>query len=162
MKKLTALLLTLTAVLSLAACGGRQGDFDEKAPDLNQYYEDFMSTLGADNEPAMMDLEGEMIAGYYPGLEGYETNQAVLKVAAITMVPFEFALVELKNESDAEAVAAIFQERIDSQVNGGAFYPASIEAWQKASVITHGRVVALISADASQDAAMEAFNNLFA
>ena len=47
-------------------------------------------------------------------------------------------------------------------MNGGAFYPASIEAWQKASVITHGRVVALISADASQDAAMEAFNNLFA
>ena len=39
MKKLTALLLTLTAVLSLAACGGRQGDFDEKAPDLNQYYQ---------------------------------------------------------------------------------------------------------------------------
>lgn len=54
------------------------------------------------------------------------------------------------------------RKRIDSQVNGGAFYPASIEAWQKASVITHGRVVALISADASQDAAMEAFNNLFA
>lgn len=162
MKRILTALLALACLLAMAACGNQGGESTESIPDLAKYYEDFMSTLGADNEPAMMDLEGEMIAGYYPGLEGYETNQAVLKVAAITMVPFEFALVELKNESDAEAVAAIFQERIDSQVNGGAFYPMSIEAWQKASVITHGRVVALISADTSQDAAVEAFNNLFA
>ena len=86
MKKLTALLLTLTAVLSLAACGGRQGDFDEKAPDLNQYYEDFMSTLGADNTPAMMDLEGEFLETFYPGLSGFKTKQLVVKAAAISSV----------------------------------------------------------------------------
>ena len=78
MKKLTALLLTLTAVLSLAACGGRQGDFDEKAPDLNQYYEDFMSTLGADNTPAMMDVEAEALDSLYQGLSAYKTVQSVV------------------------------------------------------------------------------------
>ena len=162
MKKLTALLLTLTAVLSLAACGGRQGAFDEKAPDLNQYSEDFMSTLGADNTPAMMDLEGEFLETFYPGLSGFKTKQLVVKAAAISSVPFEFALVELENAADVQKAEEIFQARIDAQVQGGAFYPETIEGWKKAQVITKGSVVALISAGDSQSSAVEAFEKLFA
>lgn len=162
MKKLIALLLTLTAVLSLAACGGRQGDFDAKAPDLNQYYEDFMSTLGADNTPAMMDLEGEFLETFYPGLSGFKTKQLVVKAAAISSVPFEFALVELENAADVQKAEEIFQARIDAQVQGGAFYPETIEGWKKAQVITKGSVVALISAGDSQSSAVEAFEKLFA
>ena len=162
MKKLIALLLTLTAVLSLAACGGRQGDFDAKAPDLNQYYEDFMATLGADNTPAMMDLEGEFLEAYYPGLSGFKTKQLVVKAAAISSVPFEFALVELENAADVQKAEELFQARIDAQVQGGAFYPETIEGWKKAQVITKGSVVALISAGDSQSSAVEAFEKLFA
>ena len=154
MKKFITILLALTLALSLAACGGREGDFDEKVPDLNQYYEDFMATLGADNTPAMMDLEGEF-------LEEYGVKQSVLKAAAITSVPYEFALVELEKESDAKAVADLFQARIDSQVQGGAFYPETIESWKKAQVLTKGRVVALISAGGEQEAAVSAFEKLF-
>ena len=162
MKKLTALLLTLTAVLSLAACGGRQGDFDEKAPDLNQYYEDFMASLGADNQPAMGDVEGEQLAAVYPGLESYAAEQAVLKMAMISAVAFEFALVELENEADAKAVADIFQARIDYQIENGAFYPMTLEGWEQAEIVTQGNVVALIVAQGSQDQAVDAFNALFA
>lgn len=162
MKKLIALLLTLTAVLSLAACGGRQGDFDAKAPDLNQYYEDFMSTLGADNTPAMMDLEGEFLEAFYPGLSDCKTKQLVVKAAAISAVPFEFALVELENAADVQKAEELFQARIDAQVQGGAFYPETIEGWKKAQVITKGSVVALISAGDSQSSAVEAFEKLFA
>ena len=54
--------------------------------------------------------------------------------------------MELEKESDAKAVADLFQARIDSQVQGGAFYPETIESWKKAQVLTKGRVVALISA----------------
>ena len=162
MKKLFVLLLTLTAVLSLAACGGREGDFDEKVPDLNQYYEDFMSTLGADNTPAMMDLEGEFLDAFYPGLSGLKTRQLVVKAAAISSVPFEFALVELENAADVQKAEEIFQARIDAQVQGGAFYPETIEGWKKAQVITKGSVVALISAGDSQSSAVEAFEKLFA
>ncbi len=161
MKKFITILLTLTLALSLAACGGREGDFDEKVPDLNQYYEDFMATLGADNTPAMMDLEGEFLEAYYPGLGEYGAKQSVLKAAAITSVPYEFALVELEKESDAKAVADLFQARIDSQVQGGAFYPETIESWKKAQVLTKGRVVALISAGGEQEAAVSAFEKLF-
>ena len=120
-----------------------------------------MATLGADNTPAMMDLEGEFLEAYYPGLGEYGAKQSVLKAAAITSVPYEFALVELEKESDAKAVADLFQARIDSQVQGGAFYPETIESWKKAQVLTKGRVVALISAGGEQEAAVSAFEKLF-
>ena len=162
MKKFITILLALTLALSLAACGGREGDFDEKVPDLNQYYEDFMATLGADNTPAMMDLEGEFLETFYPGLSGFKTRQLVVKAAAISSVPFEFALVELENAADVQKAEEIFQARIDAQVQGGAFYPETIEGWKKAQVITKGSVVALISAGDSQSSAVEAFEKLFA
>lgn len=162
MKKLFAALLALTCALALAACGGRDGGFDDKAPDLSQYYEDFMSTLGADNTPAMMDLEGEFLEGVYPGLSDYAAKQAVVKTAAISSVPYEFALVELEKASDAKAVADIFQARVDMQVQGGAFYPETIAGWEKAQVLTHGKVVALIVAGGEQEDAVAAFEKLFA
>ena len=155
--------LSLVCVLALAACGGGGKDGGTvEAPDLNQYYEDFMATLGEDNTPAMMDLEAEQIASYYPGLETYGAKQLVLKAAAITAVPYEFALVELTDEANAQAVADIFQARIDYQIENGAFYPMTLEGWEQAEIVTQGNVVALIVAQGSQDQAVDAFNALFA
>ena len=57
-------------------------------------------------------------------LENYATKQAVLKTAAITSVPCEFALVELEDAASAQAVAEIFQARIDAQINGGSPRPS--------------------------------------
>lgn len=162
-RRFFAMFLSLVCVLALAACGGGGKDGGTvEAPDLNQYYEDFMSTLGADNTPAMMDLEGEFLETFYPGLSGFKTRQLVVKAAAISSVPFEFALVELENAADVQKAEEIFQARIDAQVQGGAFYPETIEGWKKAQVITKGSVVALISAGDSQSSAVEAFEKLFA
>ena len=103
MKKLTSILLSMTLILTLAACGGGgNGGQNKEAPDLNKYYEDFMASLGADNQPAMGDVEGEQLAAVYPGLENYAAKQSVLKMAMISAVAFEFALVELENEADAK------------------------------------------------------------
>ena len=163
MKKFFAAILAMSLVLLLAACGGKGGEgTGAKSVDLNQYYEDYMATLGEDNAPAMMDVEGEVLDSLYPGLSGYKTTQAVFKTAAISAVAYEFALVELEKASDAEQVATIFQERINSQVGGGAFYPQTIADWENAKVAVHGNVVALIVAGGDQDRAVEAFENLFA
>lgn len=162
MKKIFAALLTLALVLSLAACGKKEGgEALQKAPDLNQYFEDFMSSLGEGNAPAMMDLEGQFLDAAYPGLGEYQTEQCVVKAAAISSVPFEFALVELESEADAKAAAEIFQARIDSQIAGGAFYPDTIAGWEKAQVIIQGNVAALICAGTEQNAAVDAFTALF-
>ena len=59
-------------------------------------------------------------------------------------------------------MADILQARVDAQVSGGAFYPETTAAWEKAQVITRGNVVALICAGEAQDQAVEAFNALFA
>lgn len=164
MKRLTALFLSLTLLLTLAACGGGGGNAgqNKEAPDLNKYYEDFMASLGADNQPAMMDVETDLTGQVYPGLESIPTRQAVLKMAAITAVPCEFVLLETESEADARAAADILQTRVDAQVNGGAFYPETTAAWEKAQIITKGNVVALICAGEEQDRAVEAFNALFA
>ena len=163
MKKLVSFLLSVTLLLALAACGKGGNDTQvREAPDLNRYYEDFMATLEEDNTPAMMDVEADLVPQYYPGLENIQTKQAVLKTALIAMVAYEFALVEVENAADAQTAADIFQARIDYQIETGAFYPMTLESWEKAEVITQGNVVALICAGDDQAQAVEAFNRLFA
>ncbi len=166
MKKIVSLLLLLSLTLSLAACGGNQGQPDQsqqkEAPDLAKYYEDFMSTLAEDNTPAMGDVEGDAVEQMYPGLGALETKQLVIKTAMISSVAFEFALVEVANASDVQAAKDILQARIDYQIEAGAFYPATVESWEKAQIITQGNVVALICASNEQSQAADAFNALFA
>ena len=166
MKKILSAILAMSLVLLLAACGskggGGTGNDGAKSVDLNQYYEDFMASLGADNTPAMMDVEAEALDSLYQGLSAYKTAQSVIKLAAMNSVVYEFALLECEKEEDVEAVKGILQTRIDNQVSGGAFYPETIEGWQKAELIVNGNVVALIVAGTEQARAVEAFEKLFA
>jgi len=162
MKRLMSILLSTALLLTLAACGGKNDAPTQEAPDLNQYYEDHMASLGEENTPAMMDVDADLIPQIYPGLENYELKQSVLKTAMISSVAYEFALVELEDASKVQEVADIFQARIDYQIETGAFYPATVESWEKAKVITQGNVVALICVGDEQDRAVEEFNKLFA
>ena len=110
----------------------------------------------------LMAIEGDMLESAYPGLSDYTLKQSVLQMAGISAVAFEMALVETESEEDAQAVEEIFQARVDSQIQGGAMYPATIEAWENASVLVEGCVVALIVAGEDQTAAVDAFTALFA
>ena len=152
MKKLTAMFLALTMVLALAACGEKA----QEAPDLNIVYEDFIASL--DEAPMMMDVTDDVVETFYPGLGGVSLKQSVLVTAAISAVAYEIAMVECADSADVETVRDIFQARIDSQVEGGAMYPATAEAWEGAEILTSGNVVALIVAGQDQDAAVSAFN----
>lgn len=158
MKKLLALALALTLLLALTACGKKNAE----APDLAAYYADFEASLGEDNTPMVIDANEEgFVDQFYPGLSDYSFKQSVIKLAAMNSVVYEFALLECEKEEDVEAVKGILQTRIDNQVSGGAFYPETIEGWQKAELIVNGNVVALIVAGGSQADAVTAFNALF-
>ena len=149
MKKLTAMFLALTMVLALAACGEKA----QEAPDLNIVYEDFIASL--DEAPMMMDVTDDVVETFYPGLSSISLKQSVLVTAAISAVAYEVAMVECADSADVETVQGIFQARIDSQVDGGAMYPATVEAWEGAEILTSGNVVALIVAGQDQAAAVE-------
>lgn len=154
-KRVFAALLAACLVLSLAACGGGSGS----APDLQAFYDGYMASLPEDSRPAMTNVNDDpsYVDAFYPGLSDYELKQSVLQMATVSAVAYEFALVECAGESDVEAVKGILQSRIDSQIDGGAFYPETTEAWQKADLIVNGSVVALIVAGEDQADAVAAF-----
>ena len=159
MKKLISAILALTMVLALAACGGKTA---AEAPDLTQFYQDFMASLGEDNTPMMMPADPDTLEAFYPGLGAIAVKQSVVELAAMSAVAFEFALIEVENAEDVEAVKTILEARKAYQVDGGAWYPETIASWEKAEIIVNGNVVALIAAGEQQADAVAAFNALFA
>ena len=130
--------------------------------DLNAFY---LSQLEAyrENFPATMNLceSTEMLEGFYPGLSAISTRQMMVYQPMISAAVCEIALVEVTNSADVDAVKAILQARIDAQVDGGAWYPESIEGWKNNSrVVSNGSCVMMI-AYSECDAVVSAFNGLF-
>ena len=130
--------------------------------DLNAFYLSLMDTYG-ENFPATMNLceAVEMLDGFYPGLSGIDTKQMMIYQPMMGAVVCEIALVEVTNSADVDAVKEILQARIDTQVDGGAWYPESIEGWKNNSrIVVNGNCVMMI-AYSECDAVVDAFNGLF-
>ena len=121
-----------------------------------------MASLGEENAPFMMPGDPDMLAAFYTGLSDIATKQCVVQMATMSAVAFEFALVECENAEDVEAVKAILEARKTAQVDGGAWYPETIAAWEKAEIVVNGNCVALIVAGEQTADAVAAFNALFA
>ena len=162
MKKLFALILTLTLVFALAACGSKPAEnkpAEIKSADLKAFYE---STFVNENMPMMGVMEGEMLDAFYAGLSELDLKQCIVAMPMISAVAAEVALVEVNNSADLEKVQEIFKARIQSQIDGGAFYPATIEAWEKsAEIVVNNNTVMLICLE-TKDEVVEKFNALFA
>ena len=106
-------------------------------------------------------VEFGMHADLYPGVTDINTKQLVIYQPMMGAVVCEIALAEVADAADVEAIKNIFQSRIDTQVDGGAWYPASIEGWQNNSrIVTNGNFVMMIAWNYC-DEAVSAFNGLF-
>ena len=133
--------------------------------DLKAFYEEILASAG-ENAPFMMDviadLGAEGIEMLYPGLGAIAANQQVLYMPAMSAVACEIAMIECANAADVEAVKAILQARIDAQVDGGAWYPETIEGWKNNSdIVVNGNYVAMfVIPEGMMDAASE-FGKLF-
>lgn len=170
MKKLIALTLSLMLVFSMVACGNtgsnagsNAGSKDEtpviKSADLQAFYE---KTFMTEDMPMMGVMEGEMLDAFYAGLSALNLKQCIVAMPMISAVAAEVALVEVNDSADLAKVEEIFKARIQSQVDGGAFYPATIETWEKSSeIVVNGNTIMMICMD-PKDAIVEGFNALFA
>ena len=162
-KRIVSLLLVAAMSFTLfAGCGKK-----EEAPadpqfgaDLEAFYNQMMEA--AAEAPMMMPAEGEMLDAFYPGLSAIELKQSVIYTPAISAVGMEFALVEVADSANVEAVKKIMEERVAAQINGGAWYPETIEGWKNNSdIVVNGNYVAMfVIPEGMMDAAAE-FGKLF-
>ncbi len=138
--------------------------------DLAATYEKWYAELNPLDEngdptgPSTMDLAEmpEMLEGYYAGLSAIETKQMMVLMPMISAVPYEIALIEVANESDVESVKAIFQSRIDSQLDPmGMNYPMIVENWELNSrIVSNGNYIMLVASELC-DTFVEKFNAQF-
>ncbi len=129
--------------------------------DLNAFVFDLADQHGENFAANANVVEFGMHNDMYPGIVDIPTKQLVIYQPMMGAVVCEIALAEVTNAADVEAVKAIFQARIDAQVAGGAWYPASIEGWQNNSrIVTHGNYVMMVAWELCDDA-VAAFNDLF-
>jgi hypothetical protein len=172
-QKLIAMLLALAMTMTLTACGshtsadGSGSAGSSAAPeqaaansvDLAAFYDDISSR---EDFPAMMALTGELLDSFYAGLNDLNPKQCIVYTPMISAVAAEFAMVEVSGAADVQKVKEIFQARIDYQIEQGAFYPATVEAWESsAKIVSNGNYVLLVCFSECDDV-VSSFNALFA
>ena len=146
MKRLTAWLLVVLMAASLCGCAGEKSKGPEPGTVLNTFYQAIMDAQPEDAAALILFEESnpELIASFYPGLDGIELSQQVFYMPPIVTHPCEIVLVEVKNDSDVQTVADIFQARIDMGADN-INYPESAAGWQLyAQVQTSGNFVCMI------------------
>ena len=159
MKRVLTFTMTLLLAMSLLTACGNSGKQDPEV-DLTAYFTQMVKDAGLD-ENYMTDLEGEMLESYYPSISDIPTKQFLVKAPMMSGVVNEMVLMQCENEEDAGKASAILQERIDTQAEGGAWYPESMEAWGNGQVIQHGTYVAMIASAQFQKTWADGFNALF-
>lgn len=137
------LLLSAAVLLLAAGCTGGEGG-GKKEIDLEALYAAGEEACGWTAEE-MTNVEGELLDAYYPGLNELDLKQLVARVPAMSSAVNEIVLVQCGTEDETENAVEILQARIDTQVQGGAWYADALEVWQKASVIQEGTYAALIA-----------------
>ena len=122
----------------------------------------FFDTISSNYEfGSMMDMDSEMLNAFYPGLTSVAAKQLIAKMPMITANASEIVLIECESESDVTTVRSIFETRKQSQMDGGAWYPETIEQWGSAQICVNGNYVMLVCHQNAADIAAS-FNALFA
>lgn len=154
-KTLAAILAAVLCLGLLAGCGSG-GETTTEEPDIDLAA--LWTELATDNDqlPATVAMDEASLDAAYPGLTELAPRQAMAQMAMISAVAFEVAAVQCESADQTAAVKEIFDARIAAQVEGGAFYPATIATWESAQVVTQGSYVLLLCGEGS-DAYLSAF-----
>lgn len=152
MKKLMTLALAAVMMASLVGCGSKKEEQATKDVDLTAFYDTLATEYGwDDNTMANLTDDPELLEMYYPGLAEVTTTQLIAKAPMMSSVVNEFVFLQCETEEDATIAAGILQTRIDTQAEGGAWYPESMEAWGRGVVDQQGTYVAMIASAEYQE-----------
>lgn len=116
--------------------------FEETSLDFISFYEELAAA--SDYQGGMMLVDDEMLRYSYPTLFDYEFVRSAIYMPMMSAVASELAFIEVLDEADVDTAKAVLQARIDAQIAGGAWYPATIEGWEKnARIVVHGTYLML-------------------
>lgn len=123
---------------------------------------DFYATVTSTYEmPGMTLADSQLMDQYFPGLSAVATEQSQVYVNMMSMNMGEMALVQVKDKKDVDTVKAIFQARIDSMIEGGAWYPEPTRIWTDESrVVSNGNYIMMVASE-DCDSIVKDFNALF-
>ena len=88
-------------------------------------------------------------------------KQLVAKAPVMSYAVSEYVFLQADSEQDAAQAVKILQTRIDSQADGDAFYPETIDQWKAAKVLQNGAYVAMIASGEHQTEIEDAWNAQF-
>ena len=138
---------------TLTGCGKQQTE----VVDLQAFFDEICEKYEL---AGMVELEGEMLDAFYPGLTDLDTPQRVAYAPMISASVSEYVFLQCADRETAQAAETILRQRIEDQAGGGAWYPESMAAWSRARVVTKDNYVLLIASDGATDAIAADFEKL--
>lgn len=149
-KRMVCALCAVMLSLSLCACGEKTKSIDMQALENSMVSAD--KTLPEMKVSGSWDENAEKAFSYISDLEYNKIHGFFLAYAADGMA-YEIAVVQLKDKSDASAMADSLCEHVQSRVQMYKTYePQQVQRAESAVVKTDGDCVLLIMSDAPQNA----------
>lgn len=149
-KRIMCALCAVMLLLSLCACGEKTKSIDMQALENSMVSAD--KTLPEMKVSGSWDENAEKAFSYISDLEYNKIHGFFLAYAADGMA-YEIAVVQLKDKSDASAMADSLREHVRSRVQMYKTYePQQVQRAESAVVKTDGDCVLLIMSDAPQNA----------
>lgn len=149
-KRIVCALCAVMLSLSLCACGEKTKSIDMQALENSMVSAD--KTLPEMKVSGSWDENAEKAFSYISDLEYNKIHGFFLAYAADGMA-YEIAVVQLKDKSDASAMADSLREHVRSRVQMYKTYePQQMQRAESAVVKTDGDCVLLIMSDAPQNA----------
>mgnify|MGYP000822790319 FL=1 len=149
-KRMVCALCAVMLSLSLCACGEKTNSIDMQALENSMVSAD--KTLPEMKVSGSWDENAEKAFSYISDLEYNKIHGFFLAYAADGMA-YEIAVVQLKDKSDASAMADSLREHVQSRVQMYKTYePQQVQRAESAVVKTDGDCVLLIMSDAPQNA----------
>ena len=149
-KRIVCALCAVMLALSLCACGEKTKSIDMQALENSMVSAD--KTLPEMKVSGSWEENAEKAFSYISDLEYNKIHGFFLAYAADGMA-YEIAVVQLKDKSDASAMADSLREHVRSRVQMYKTYePQQMQRAESAVVKTDGDCVLLIMSDAPQNA----------